>query len=117
MLFLGIIMCLGMALSVHADSGQFFNFEPEKWDKEGFSWTDSKGQIWNAYEYGTKGEAFISSVDKATSMELQFPLFFHSFFLPHCFSHFPVNGNTASSVFCKIHQENSLFFLIKRISY
>ena len=45
---------------------QFFNFEPtsEKWDKEGFSWTDSKGQIWNAYEYGTKGEAFISSVDK-----------------------------------------------------
>ena len=73
MLFLGIIMCLGMALSVHADSGQFFNFEPEKWDKEGFSWTDSKGQIWNAYEYGTKGEAFISSVDKATSMELQFP--------------------------------------------
>lgn len=36
MLFLGIIMCLGMALSVHADSGQFFNFEPEKWDKEGF---------------------------------------------------------------------------------
>ncbi len=25
--------------------GQFFNFEPEKWDKEGFSWTDSKGQI------------------------------------------------------------------------
>ena len=40
MLFLGIIMCLGMALSVHADSGQFFNFEPEKWDKEGFSWTD-----------------------------------------------------------------------------
>lgn len=48
-------MCLGMALSVHADSGQFFNFEPEKWDKEGFSWTDSKGQIWNAYEYGTKG--------------------------------------------------------------
>ena len=72
MLFLGIIMCLGMALSVHADSGQFFNFEPEKWDKDGFSWTDSKGQIWNAYEYGTKGEAFISSVDKATSMELQF---------------------------------------------
>ena len=73
MLFLGIIMCLGMALSVHADSGQFFNFEPEKWDKDGFSWTDSKGQIWNAYEYGTKGEAFISSVDKAVSMELQFP--------------------------------------------
>ena len=29
----------------------------------------------------------------------------------------PVNSNTASSVFCKIHQENSLFFLIKRISY
>ena len=73
MLFLGIIMCLGMALSVHADSSQFFNFEPEKWDKDGFSWTDSNGQIWNAYEYGTKGEAFISSVDKATSMELQFP--------------------------------------------
>ena len=34
---------------------------------------NGKGQIWNAYEYGTKGEAFISSVDKATSMELQFP--------------------------------------------
>ena len=31
MLFLGIIMCLGMALSVHAEgSGQFFNFEPRK---------------------------------------------------------------------------------------
>jgi len=29
-----------------------------KRDKDGFSWTDSKGQIWNAYEYGTKGEAF-----------------------------------------------------------
>ena len=66
-------MCLGMALSVHADSGQFFNFEPEKWDKEGFSWTDSKGQIWNAYEYGTRERHLLSSVDKATSMELQFP--------------------------------------------
>ncbi|MFR5152112.1 MAG: hypothetical protein ACLTER_23680 [Ruminococcus sp.] len=31
MLFLGIIMCLGMALSVHAEgSGQFFQFERRK---------------------------------------------------------------------------------------
>ena len=40
MLFLGIIMCLGMALSVHAEgSGQFFQFDGEKWNKEEFSWT------------------------------------------------------------------------------
>ena len=46
MLFLGIIMCLGMALSVHAEgSGQFFQFDGEKWNKEEFSWTDSQGQI------------------------------------------------------------------------
>lgn len=45
MLFLGIIMCLGMALSVHAEgSGQFFQFDGEKWNKEEFSWTDSQGR-------------------------------------------------------------------------
>ena len=59
MLFLGIIMCLGMALSVHAEgSGQFFQFDGEKWNKEEFSWTDSQGQIWYAHEYGTNGEAY-----------------------------------------------------------
>ena len=59
MLFLGIIMCLGMALSVHAEAPvSSLTLNREKWDKEGFSWTDSKGQIWNAYEYGTKGEAY-----------------------------------------------------------
>ena len=73
MLFLGIIMCLGMALSVHAEgSGQFFQFDGEKWNKEEFSWTDSQGQIWYACEYGTNGEAFISGVDEA-AMELKVP--------------------------------------------
>lgn len=73
MLFLGIIMCLGMALSVHAEgSGQFFQFDGEKWNKEEFSWTDSQGQIWYAHEYGTNGEAIISAVTEAV-MELQVP--------------------------------------------
>ena len=68
MLFLGIIMCLGMALSVHAEgSGQFFQFDGEKWNKEEFSWTDSQGQIWYAHEYGTNGEAIISAVTEATT--------------------------------------------------
>ena len=70
---LGIIMCLGMALSVHAEgSGQFFQFDGEKWNKEEFSWTDSQGQIWYAHEYGTNGEAIISAVTEAV-MELQVP--------------------------------------------
>ena len=55
MLFLGIIMCLGMALSVHAEgSGQFFQFDGEKWNKEEFSWTDSQGQIWLRNAHGTQ---------------------------------------------------------------
>ena len=71
MLFLGIIMCLGMALSVHAEgSGQFFQFDGEKWNKEEFSWIDSQGQIWYAHEYGTNGEAIISAVTEAV-MELE----------------------------------------------
>lgn len=45
MLFLGIIMCLGMALSVHAEgSGQFFQFDGEKWNKEEFPGQTVRGR-------------------------------------------------------------------------
>lgn len=75
-LFLTVLMCLGMTMTVHAEnSGQFFQFEADKLIGGGddtFKWTDAKGQNWYADEYGTN-EAIICAVSEATSMELEVP--------------------------------------------
>ena len=68
MLFLGIIMCLGMALSVHAEgSGQFFPVRTAKsGTRKDFPGQTVRGRSGMPMNMEQMEKLFISAVDRAT---------------------------------------------------